>query len=176
MSRSRITETGLPGKSPAERYPRHLGILNDYVRVPYANGSSFASQLLYREFSARGHAVTVVGPHDPAATDADLPRHHVAFPSVPLRIHPGVHLPLPSREALAEVARQKFDIMLAQTGSALLELGVWLRLTHGVPFLCVNTFHLPSVFDVLLPDRLHASPRFTAFCRERVIPFAEQQA
>jgi 1,2-diacylglycerol 3-alpha-glucosyltransferase len=175
MSQSRITETGLPGKSPAERYPRHLGILNDYVRVPYANGSSFASQLLYREFTARGHAVTVVGPHDPAATSADLPRHHVAFPSLPLRIHPGVHLPLPSRDALAEVARQKFDLMLAQTGSALMLLGVWLRRTHGVPFLCVNTIHLPSVFDVLLPDRLHASPRFNTFCREKVIPFAVQQ-
>jgi hypothetical protein len=87
-----------------------------------------------------------------------------------------VHLPLPSRDALAEVKRQNLDLLLAQTGSALLELGVWLRRTQGVPLLCVNTFHLPSVFDVLLPDRLHASPRFNAFCRDRVIPFAQQQA
>ncbi|HWP06259.1 MAG TPA: glycosyltransferase family 4 protein, partial [Polyangiaceae bacterium] len=70
---------------------RRIGILNDYVRVPYANGSSFASQLLYREFTARGHEVTIIGPQDPEATSADLPRHHVSLPSVPLRIHPGVH-------------------------------------------------------------------------------------
>jgi len=176
MSQSRITETHTSGKVPAsERGPRHIGILNDYVRVPYANGSSFASQLLYREFSARGHAVTVIGPHDPEATSADLPRHHVFLPSVPLRIHPGVHLPLPSREALAEVARKNFDLVLAQTGSGLTQLGVWLRRTHGVPFLCVNTIHLASVYDVLLPDRLHRSPRFTEFCKERVVPWVESK-
>jgi 1,2-diacylglycerol 3-alpha-glucosyltransferase len=176
MSQSRITDTEPTRKSLSPGGPIRIGILNDYVRVPYANGSSFASQLLYREFSRRGHDVTVIGPHDPDAALADLPRHHVALPSVPLRIHPGVHLPLPSREALAEVKRQNLEILLAQTGSALLELGVWLRRTQGVPFLCVNTFHMPSVFDVLLPDRLHASPRFNAFCRDRVIPFAQQQA
>ncbi|HEX4352286.1 MAG TPA: hypothetical protein VHZ95_05215, partial [Polyangiales bacterium] len=37
--------------------PKRIGILNDYVRVPYANGSSFASQFLFREFGARGHIV-----------------------------------------------------------------------------------------------------------------------
>jgi 1,2-diacylglycerol 3-alpha-glucosyltransferase len=177
MSQSRITETETSGKALGARSAlRHIGILNDYVRVPYANGSSFASQLLYREFSARGHAVTVVGPHDPEATSADLPRHHVFLPSVPLRIHPGVHLPLPSRDALAEVARQNFDVLLAQTGSGLTQLGLWLRKTHGVPFLCVNTIHLPSVYDVLLPDRLHRSARFTEFCRDRVMPWVETQA
>lgn len=177
MSQSRITETETSGKVPqARRALRHIGILNDYVRVPYANGSSFASQLLYREFSARGQDVTVIGPHDPEATSADLPRHHLSLPSLPLRIHPGVHLPLPSREALARVARENFDVLLAQTNSGLTQLGLWLRHTHGVPFLCVNTIHLPSVYDVLLPDRLHHNARFTDFCRDRVIPWVESQA
>lgn len=176
MSQSRITETETSGKVPqAEGALRHIGILNDYVRVPYANGSSFASQLLYREFSARGQRVTVVGPRDPEATSADLPRNHLFLPSVPLRIHPGVHLTLPSRDALADVARQNFDVVLAQTGSGLTQLGVWLRRTHGVPFLCVNTIHIASVYDVLLPDRLHHSPRFTEFCKERVVPWVESQ-
>jgi 1,2-diacylglycerol 3-alpha-glucosyltransferase len=180
MSQSRITESVLFDKasSPfaAEPFPRRIGILNDYVRVPYANGSSFASQLLYREFSARGHEVVVVGPHDPAATHADLPRRHVELPSVPLRIHPGVHLPFPSRDALATVAAQNFDVVLGQTGSALLELGIWLRRTRGVPMLCVNTIHLASVYDVLLPDVLHSSERFKEFCRETVVPFMESQS
>ena len=107
MSQSRITETQTSGKVPAEgRGFARIGILNDYVRVPYANGSSFASQLLYREFSARGHDVTVIGPHDPEATSADLPRNHLFLPSLPLRMHPGVHLPLPSRESLAEARNE----------------------------------------------------------------------
>lgn len=179
MSQSRITETHLPGKIAAPGdlpFPHRIGILNDYVRIPYANGSSFASQLLYREFSERGHAVTVVGPADPLATAADLPRNHVTLPSLPLRIHPGVHFPFPSRESLAAVAGKKFDVVLAQTGSAFQELGVWLRRAHGVPFLCVNTVHLPSVYDVILPDSLHASERFTAFCRDNVIPRVENHA
>ena len=53
MSQSRISETNPSLKAlDAGRSVRRIGILNDYVRVPYANGSSFASQLLYREFTA----------------------------------------------------------------------------------------------------------------------------
>ena len=89
---------------------------------------------------------------------------------MPLRIHPGVHLPFPSRDALATVAAQNFDVVLGQTGPALLELGIWLRRTRGVPMLCVNTIHLASVYDVLLPDVLHTSERFKEFCRGTVVP------
>ena len=59
--------------SPSRHWLRHLGMLNDYVRIPYANGSSFASQFFYREFRALGHEVTVVGPSDPDASLEDLP-------------------------------------------------------------------------------------------------------
>ena len=38
---------------------RRIGILNDYVRIPFANGSSFASQFLCREFVKRGHHVAL---------------------------------------------------------------------------------------------------------------------
>jgi 1,2-diacylglycerol 3-alpha-glucosyltransferase len=176
MSQSRLTETDLTRGAFAQRGPHRIGIINDYVRVSFANGSSFASQLLYREFSKRGHDVTVIGPNDPEAAESELPRRLLAFRSVPLRSHPGVHLPLPSRDALAEMARSKFDLLLAQSGTAMLELGVWLRRTQGVPFLCVNTVYLPSVFDVVLPERLNANARFNAFCRQRVMPFAQQQA
>src|SRR4029079_17170538 len=31
---------------PAVKWPARIGIVNDYVRIPYANGSSFASQFL----------------------------------------------------------------------------------------------------------------------------------
>src|SRR5690349_16207278 len=43
---------GLPESSvavesrPAPEWPARIGIVNDYVRIPYANGSSFASQFL----------------------------------------------------------------------------------------------------------------------------------
>jgi 1,2-diacylglycerol 3-alpha-glucosyltransferase len=156
-------------------WPRRIAILNDYVRIPYANGSSFASQLLYREFSKRGHDVVVVGPHDPEARQSELPREHVSLPSLPLRNHPGVRLALPSRAALAELMRDPPDVILGQTGTALLELGVWLRQRLGIPFLCVNTVHLPSVYNVMLPDRLLQSDVVRTAFSERIMPWVERQ-
>ena len=154
---------------------RHVGLINDYVRIPYANGSSFASQFLYREFKARGHQVTVVGPRDPDATPAELPQSHVSLPSLPLRNHPGVYLPLPTRRSLAAVAAQRFDVMLGQASSELLELGVYMRATQHVPFLCVNTIHLPSVYNVVLPDALLNNPRTNRLFADGIVPWAERQ-
>jgi 1,2-diacylglycerol 3-alpha-glucosyltransferase len=158
-----------------EDWPRRLGILNDYLRIPYANGSSFASQFLYREFGARGHDVTVLGPSDPLAAPHELPESHIGLPSMPLRMHPGVRLPLPTPRVLKQIAEQKFDVLLAQVCSAFLDLGAWLRAAHGVPFLCVNTVHLPSVYNVLLPDRLHKSPLVNAFFGDYCMPWLERQ-
>src|SRR6188768_230254 len=108
-------------------WPARIGIVNDYVRIPYANGSSFASQFLYREFRKRGHRVTIIGADDPETMPADLPEHAVSFFSLPLRNHPGVHLALPSRTRLTQLEHENLDVVLAQTGSAMLEAGVWLR-------------------------------------------------
>ena len=99
-------------------WPRRIAILNDYVRIPYANGSSFASQLLHREFRKRGHDVLVVGPHDPAVEPAELPREHLLLPSLPLLNHPGVRLSLPSRATLDELLRDPPDVVLGQSCSA----------------------------------------------------------
>src|SRR4051794_37062598 len=63
----------LPEAFSVPEWPKRIGILNDYVRIPHANGSSFASQFLYREFKKRGHRVTVIGPDDPTSKPADLP-------------------------------------------------------------------------------------------------------
>lgn len=153
---------------------RHIGLINDYVRIPYANGSSFASQFLYREFRARGHQVTVVGPHDPDAQPSELPRSHVSLPSLPLRNHPGVYLPLPTRKSLGQVAAQRFDLMLAQASSEILDLGVYMRQTQHVPFLCVNTIHLPSTYNVLLPDALLENEFTNRMFVERIVPWAER--
>lgn len=154
---------------------RHIGLINDYVRIPYANGSSFASQFLYREFRARGHEVTVVGPRDPNARSAELPQSHVSLPSLPLRAHPGVYLPLPTRRGLSEIAARRFDLMLGQASSELLDLGVYMRLTQHLPFLCVNTLHLPSAYNVLLPDALLENDAANRLFVERFVPWAEQQ-
>lgn len=155
---------------------RRIGVINDYVRIPYANGSSFASQFLYRELSRRGHRVTIIGPSDPLATPQELPQRHIAFPSVPLRNHPGVRLALPGGRALRRVAREGLQLLLAQTGSALLDLGPWLRHAHGVPLLCVNTIHLPSVYNVLLPDGLNGNATVNALFREHIVPSMERQS
>jgi 1,2-diacylglycerol 3-alpha-glucosyltransferase len=158
----------------APEWLERIGILNDYVRIPHANGSSFASQFLYREFRKRGHRVTVIGPDDPMAKPADLPERAVSFLSLPLRHHPGVHLALPSRTRLQLLERERLDVLLAQTGSALLEAGVWLRARRGVPLVSVNTIHLPSVYNVVLPEALYQTRADDVF-RERVVPWVEQQ-
>ena len=162
------------GAARAPRWLERIGILNDYVRIPHANGSSFASQFLYREFRKRGHSVTVIGPDDPLTKPADLPERAVSFLSLPLRHHPGVHLALPSRTRLQLLERERLDVLLAQTGSALLEAGVWLRARRGVPLVSVNTIHLPSVYNVVLPESLYQTRADEVF-RERVVPWVEQQ-
>jgi len=154
--------------------PHHVGIINDYVRVPYANGSSFASQFLYREFTRRGHQVTVLGPRDPASTPAELPRHSVQFNALALRNHPGVYLAVPSRQGLAEAVKAKLDVVVAQSGSGLIDFGLWLRAKAGVPFLCVNTIHLPSVYNVLFPDALNAQPGVQRLFDSTLIPKVER--
>ena len=163
---------------PTERptWPRRIGILNDYVRIPYANGSSFASQFLFREFEARGHEVSVVGPSDPAAQPNEMPPRYVTLASGPLRNHPGVRVPLPTRRGLREVAAQDFDVVLGQAGSELIDLGVWLRAKYGVPFLAVNTIHLPSVYNVILPDRLNESAAVRRLFEGNIVPWLERHS
>ncbi|RYZ09690.1 MAG: glycosyltransferase [Myxococcales bacterium] len=160
--------------APVPTWPARIGILNDYVRVPHANGSSFASQFLYREFKKRGHRVTVIGPDDPDTEPRDLPERAVSFVSLPLRNHPGVHLALPTQRRLRRLEREELDVVLAQTGSAMLEAGVWLRARRGVPLVCVNTIHLPSVYSVIIPESLYRTRADQAF-REHVVPWLEQQ-
>jgi glycosyltransferase involved in cell wall biosynthesis len=155
---------------------RHIGMLNDYVRIPYANGSSFATQFLYREFRAHGHDVTVVGPTDPLARPEDMPERYVLLKSLPLRIHPGLRMPLPNAHDLRRVAAQRFDLVLGQTGSELAELGVWLRATQHVPFVTVNTLHLRSAYNLVLPDFLANNKAVTELCETRLIPSLERHA
>ncbi|MEM7138646.1 MAG: glycosyltransferase [Myxococcota bacterium] len=152
---------------------RKLAILNDYVRIPYANGSSYASQFLYREMSARGHDVTVVGPDDPHAAPNDLPPHHITLPSIPLRNHPGCYLAMPTRHSLDTLTAANFDMLLAQSPSGLLYAGGYLRQRHGVPLVSVNTLHMPSVYNVVLPDALHHVTSVTKLFEKKVIPWVE---
>jgi 1,2-diacylglycerol 3-alpha-glucosyltransferase len=150
-----------------------IGIVSDHLRVSYANGSSFASQFLRREFARRGHEVTLLGPADPGASPSDLPPDHIALPSHELRNHPGVFVPFPGPAALRQAASRRFDVLLGQTASGMVELGAWLRQRHHVPYLCVNTWHLPSAYNVLLPDWLLASAGIRRLFEERVIPSIE---
>lgn len=155
MNQLNVTETKVNSAGIPADFPRRIGILNDYVRVPYANGSSFASQFLYREFSARGHEVTIIGAEDPDAASNELPESCVCLKSLPLRNHPGVHLAFPTPGGLQELANQNLDLVLGQTCTELLEAGVWLRAKQRVPAIAVNTVHLPSVYNVILPDSLY---------------------
>jgi 1,2-diacylglycerol 3-alpha-glucosyltransferase len=96
----------------------------------------------------------VIGPHDPDADPSELAPGTVELPSLPLKMYPGLHLPMPLAPWIFEPDRWNFDLCFAQTTSLLLEFGVWLREMKGVPLLCVNTTHLVAAYDVLLPERL----------------------
>lgn len=162
--------------SHERRWLQKLAILNDYVRVPYANGSSYASQFLYREMTARGMDVTVVGPDDPNAKPSELPPNHIALPSIPLRNHPGFYLAMPSRTALESLRDASFDMMLVQSPSGLLFAGSYLRQQEGVPLVCVNTVHMPSVYNVVLPNALNQVGPVNRVFEDRVIPMVESQS
>ncbi len=155
--------------------PQRIGIANDHVRVPYANGSSFASQFLYREFTQRGHEVTVIGPEDPVAREEELPINRVLLSSVPLNAQPGVHLALPTRRGLRELSRKEIDIFLGQTGTGMIDLGLWLRRRHRIPFLSVNTFHWASYYEVLFPESFQSNRAVHYLFSDRVIPWLERQ-
>jgi glycosyltransferase involved in cell wall biosynthesis len=158
------------------RGPKRIGILNDYVRIPFANGSSFASQFFYREFTRRGHEVTIVGPSDPVAQPHEMPQRYVELPSVPFKNHPGVRLTLPTRASFEKLAAEKLDVALGQSNTHLLQAGVWLRHQHEVPFLPVHTVHLPSVYNVVLPDALMKNPVANRIFTDGLIPMIEQQS
>jgi len=136
-------------------WPKKVAILSDYLRLPYANGATFACQFLYRELRRRGCEVTVIGPHDPAMRPEDLPERYIAVPSVPMHNHPGLYIPLPLDNVLSQARDWDFDVVLGQTNTELMELGLWLRRAKGTPLVCVNTVHLPSVYPVVMPDALH---------------------
>ncbi len=175
-SNGAASPTTSPIGAPSHGWPKRVGVMNDYVRIPYANGSSFASQFIYRELVSRGHEVTVVGPRDPEATADQLPPRHVLFPALPMRAHPGLYLPVPSRKSLNEIASKDLDILLGQAGSELIDLGVWLRHTHNVPFLAVNTVHLPSAYNVILPDKVISVKPIHQFFENRVVPWVEHHS
>ena len=156
--------------------PKRLVLVSDHLRIPYANGSSFASQWLVRALGARGTDVTVVGPDDPLATAADYPPRYVAMPSLPFRAVPGVHLALPSKTALREIARSRPEAVIAQAATALLDVGVWLREQHGVPMLAVNTLHLPSAYNAALPPFLDKRAAVRLALEKTVIALGESQS
>jgi glycosyltransferase involved in cell wall biosynthesis len=171
-----LPERRPPGGPVEAPWLRHLGLLNDYVWIPHAAGSSFATRFLRREFRARGHDVTIVGPEDPAARAGDMPDKHVTLKALPMRNHPGVRMPFPTRRELARVAAQRFDLVLGNTNTELNELGVWLRATQHIPYVCVNTLHLPSVYNVVLPDRLLRSALVRGLFNDGLVPWIEEHS
>jgi 1,2-diacylglycerol 3-alpha-glucosyltransferase len=134
--------------------PLRIAILSDFTRISYANGAAFQTQFLYQELRRCGHTVTVIGPKDPDTKPGDLAPGTVELPSMPMKMYPGLHLPLPLESWVFDPTRWDFDIVFAQTTSLLLEFGCWLRNMLGIPLLCVNTTHLAAAYDVLLPEKL----------------------
>ena len=161
-------------EAPKAAWLQRIGIVNDYLHVPYANGSSYASQLLFRELGRRGHDVTVVGPRVKDADPGALPTNRVELTSLPLRNHPGVHLPVPTFSGLRNLSGKSLDLLLVQASTGVLEIGAWLRHRKRVPMVSVNTLHMPAVYNVILPDRVNQSPWVQGFLEKRLIPAVER--
>jgi len=195
MTTTHLTDDVLPRDArparvepPAEvgtrrAWPRRIGLMNDYLRVPWANGSSFASQFLYRRFTELGHEVVLMGPREGDDDLADFPESTIAFPAAPLRAsgmandgarRVGLWLPFPGKRALARVEEADLDVVLAQTSNELVDLGVWLRWRRGVPFLVVNTLHFASAYNALLPNFLLRNRTINGFFQNRLIPWIER--
>lgn len=134
--------------------PLKVAILSDFTRIPYANGAAFQTRFLYQELKKAGHEVTIIGPHDPDARPGEVPAGTVELPSMPLRMYPGVRVPMPLEAWVYDPSRWEFDLVFAQTTSLLMQFGVWLREMLGIPLLCVNTTHLAAAYEVLLPESL----------------------
>ncbi len=158
----RVEETplGSPLAHPFEQLahragrPLRVAILSDFIRIPYANGAALQTRFLHQELKKCGHEVTVIGPHDPDALPEELAAGTIALPSVPMKSYPGLHLPLPSASWIFDPTRWNFDICFAQTATPLVHFGIWLRKMRGIPLLIVNTTHLATAYDVLLPESL----------------------
>ncbi len=144
--------------SSRKKGPLRIAILSDFVRIPYANGAVFQTRSLYRSLRQCGHDVTIIGPRDPEARPDELAPGTIELPSVPLKMYPGVHLPVPIESWVYDADRWDFDLCYAQTTSMLLEFGVWLRKMRGIPLVCVNTTHLVAAYDCLLPEALSKIP------------------
>jgi 1,2-diacylglycerol 3-alpha-glucosyltransferase len=134
--------------------PLRVAILSDFTKISYANGAAFQTRFLYQELTRCGHDVTVIGPRDPTARADELAPGTVELPSMPVKMYPGLYLPMPLETWVGDARRWDYDIVFAQTTSLLLEFGLWLRKMRGIPLLCVNTTHLVAAYDVLLPESL----------------------
>ena len=66
--------------------------------------------------------------------------------------------------------------MLGQTSSELTDLGVWLRAARGVPFVSVNTLHLASAYNTVLPDVLAQSTLVRRLFDRGIVPAIERHA
>ncbi|MBW2215489.1 MAG: glycosyltransferase [Deltaproteobacteria bacterium] len=97
--------------------------------------------------TGRGHEVTIVGPDDPNAQPSELPPRYISLPSIPLRNHPGFYLAMPSKSSLEALRDANFDML--------------------------NTVHMPSVYNVLLPDALNHVSSVNHLFEEKVMPWVE---
>jgi glycosyltransferase involved in cell wall biosynthesis len=126
--------------------------------------------------TARGVDVTVVGPDDRNAKPSELPPRYISLPSIPIRNNPGLYLAMPSRASLEALKDANFDMMLVQSPGGLLYAGRYLREQQGVPLVCVNTLHMPSVYNTVLPDVLNDVGPVNRVFTDRLIPFVESQS
>jgi glycosyltransferase involved in cell wall biosynthesis len=102
-----------------------------------------------------------------------MPARFVELPALPMHNHPGVWVPMPFEGIFKKAKYWDFDVVLGQTASELMELGLWLRRTKGIPLVCVNTVHVESVYPVVMPEALHDNAAAHWLFRKTFLRLAE---
>jgi glycosyltransferase involved in cell wall biosynthesis len=120
-------------------------------------GPVMMTRFFQQELEQRGHQVRLIGPRDPDTQPDELPQDSVLCPALSFPHYKGFNVPLPVQPELF-TRDWPLDVILGQSNSLFLHLGVWLRQFHGIPLLATNTIHMPSYAQHILSDRMLATP------------------
>ncbi len=134
-----------------------VGLLTDYARFSMLAGPVMMTRFFKEQLEQRGHHVQLIGPDDPEARPGELPDDTILCRSLTFPHYKGFFVPLPVQPELF-TQPYDLDVILGQSNSLFLHLGVWLREYHGIPLLATNTIHMPSYTQHGLSDEILNTP------------------
>ena len=134
-----------------------VGLLTDYARFSMLAGPVMMTRFFKEQLEKRSHHVQLIGPDDPETQPGELPADTVLCRALTFPHYKGFYVPIPVQPELF-TNDYDLDVILGQSNSLFLHLGVWLREYHGVPLLATNTIHMPSYSQHILSDEMVNTP------------------